>query len=307
MADGTKDKPKDPKSNHLRTPLYLALNAARYERQGLIRDIQAQTETRLICYVAGSNTFITRDDVLPFHDLLRNIDKDTNVDLLLHTTGGLIDPAEKIVNMIRDRVGEGVFRIIVPDYAKSAGTLMVLGADSVVMSDSSELGPIDPQFRYVDQYGRTAWVSVQHYLNAYDQHSKDLTEEPDSIASELMLSKLDPVIRQNCLSTNQRARKLAEELLSKGMFVNNRGNTTQTALDLMDTKRWHEHSQAILWYQAKSEPRSLNVEHMDAQNELWQLYWRLYCMQCLVIDENQKLFESDFASIVWPVETHQPE
>ena len=54
--------------------------------------------------------------------------------------GGKADSAEKLVRMVRSKVGAAALRIIVPDFAKSAGTLMVLGADSVVMSDMSELG-----------------------------------------------------------------------------------------------------------------------------------------------------------------------
>ncbi|WP_419949131.1 SDH family Clp fold serine proteinase [Candidatus Palauibacter sp.] len=37
--------------------------------------------------------------------------------------------------------------VIVPDQAKSAGTLFVLGAHHIVMGPTSDLGPVDPQFR----------------------------------------------------------------------------------------------------------------------------------------------------------------
>ena len=38
---------------------------------------------------------------------------------------------------------------MVPNMAKSAGTLIALGADRIVMGYCSELGPIDPQIRIV--------------------------------------------------------------------------------------------------------------------------------------------------------------
>ena len=57
--------------------------------------------------------------------------RNRDLDLLLHTTGGSINAAEKLMGMMRNRVGTAKLRIIVPDFAKSAGTLMVLGADSV--------------------------------------------------------------------------------------------------------------------------------------------------------------------------------
>ena len=110
-----------------------------------------------------------RDDTMPFVDLLHNVPPNRDLDLLLHTNGGSIDAAEKLMGMMKKRVGPAMLRIIVPDFAKSAGTLMTLGADSVVMSDMSELGPIDPQIQI---FG--IWQSAQNYLDAYKAHAKTL-------------------------------------------------------------------------------------------------------------------------------------
>ena len=120
-----------------RTPLFQANSAARYQRQEIIRQIQARTGHPLICYVSGSRRSVDEDDTMPFVDLLHNVPPGQGLDLLLHTGGGSIDAAEKLIRMLRSKVGEAELHIIVPEFAKSAGTLMVLGADSVVMSDMS--------------------------------------------------------------------------------------------------------------------------------------------------------------------------
>ena len=121
--------------------LFQAVNAARYQRQDLIRAIEVTSKTRLICYVSEVG-MVTRDGVVPIMDLLHHIPIGTPIDLLLNTPGGDVDSAEKIVRILRRRVGSGIqLRVVVPDYAKSAGTLIALGADVIVMSDSSELGP----------------------------------------------------------------------------------------------------------------------------------------------------------------------
>ena len=65
------------------------------------------------------------------------------LDLLLQSPGGDIDKAENIVYMCRNRFSS--FRVIVPESAKSAATLIALAADSIIMGYTSELGPIDPQ------------------------------------------------------------------------------------------------------------------------------------------------------------------
>ena len=293
------DDAHDPADSeaYVKTPLFAASNSPRYERQALIRQTQQATGNRLICYIGGSQSPITRDDVLPFHDLLRNIDKNTNIDLLLHTIGGDINATEKIVNMIRERVESASFRIIVPDFAKSAGTLMVLGADRVAMSDSSELGPIDPQIIRVESDGQRVSVSVQHHLDAYDQYATQLAGAPDDPVAKLMLQKFDPAVRQTYIGVDKRARQLAENFLVRGMFSDGGGNPTGAANELLNTRQWHTHSQVISWRDAIDPRIGLKVDYMDPHSEHWQMFWHLYCMQRLALEDKQKLFESDYVSL----------
>jgi ClpP class serine protease len=127
------------------TPLYHALEQPRYVRQALVRAIEERTRRRLISYVAGPLTSISSLDIPPFVDLLHDVPPGADLDLLLHTPGGDVDQAERIVLLCRKRVKDGAFRVIVPDSAKSAGTLIAIAADEIVMGEPSELGPIDPQ------------------------------------------------------------------------------------------------------------------------------------------------------------------
>ena len=281
-----------------RTPLFQASSAARYQRQAIIKQIEARTGRRLICYVSGSKCVINEDDTMPFVDLLHNVRPDESMELLLHTPGGNIDAAEKLIRMVRSKVGEAEFYIIVPEFAKSAGTLMVLGADRVVMSDMSELGPIDPQLPFPDSYGKVRWQTVQNYLDAYDEYTKTLTEQPGNVAAQVMLGKLDPAIVKLCQAVKERARQCAGDLLKRGMFREG-GNWTLTVSELIDTKRWLSHSQMISWEDAQHpDTIGLVVEYLDQQSEEWQEYWRLYCLQRLAIGNHQKLYESEYASLV---------
>ena len=282
-----------------RTPFFKANNAERYQRKDIIFQIQDRTESRLICYVAGSRLecMISQNDTIPLVDLLHNIEEGENVDLLLHTIGGSVDAAEKLIRLVRSKVGAGQFRIIVPEFAKSAGTLMVLGADCVVMSDTSELGPIDPQMQFSDSRGNVKWHSVQNYLDAYKEHYKKISEHPENVAAQIMLSKIDPDTVKLCRAVMARARQSAESLLRQGMFRNG-GNFTQTVMELLDTERWLSHSQMISWQDAKDPRIGLNIKYLKQDNDLWQDFWRLYCLQRLAIEANQKLYESERVSLV---------
>lgn len=65
------------------------------------------------------------------------------LDVVLQTGGGDIDAAFILARLLRVRSRH--LSIFVPIGAKSAGTLVCLAADEVVMSDHAELGPLDAQ------------------------------------------------------------------------------------------------------------------------------------------------------------------
>ena len=282
---------------YTKTPLFQAYNASRYQRQEIIKQIQENTGRRLICYVSGIRSAIDRDDVMPFVDLLHNMPPNVDIDLLLHTPGGDGDAAEKLISMVRSKVGEATLRIVVPDFAKSAGTLMVLGADSVVMSDYSELGPIDPQTRFRDSNGADRLQAVQNYLDAYEEHTTTLKNDPANVAAQIMLAKLDPAIVTLCRAAKDRARQSAENLLKKGMFRYG-GNWSKAVSELLDTKRWLSHSQMISYQDACDPLIGLHAEYLEPQSDQWQGYWKLYCLQRLVVSDTGRLFESDYVSQV---------
>jgi len=252
-VDAAAQKPPDESANGglpNKTPMFEAIHAARYQRQALIRRIQKQFQKRLVCYISGLATLINRDDTVCFVDLLHNVKRDSDLDLMLHTGGGDIDAAEKLISIVRTRVGTGRLRVIVPDFAKSAGTLMTLGADQIVMSDTSELGPIDPQVTLNDGHGNLIRHSVQSYLDAYQAHTLALQANPNDMAARIMLGKLEPATVKLFEAVRDRARTFAEDQLKQGMFRTGGGNFTQIASDLIDTKRWLTHGQMIGWQAA---------------------------------------------------------
>ena len=282
-----------------RTPLFQANHAPRYHRQEIVKRIQGRTGRPLICYVSDIRCGIDENDTIPFGDLLHNVPRGESIEMLLHTPGGSGDAAEKLIRMVRGKVGEAELHIIVPDFAKSAGTLMVLGADRVVMSDMSELGPIDPQIRLADSQGQPMWQSVQSYLDAYGEYKKTLTEDPNNIPARMMLDRLDPLTVKQCEAANDRARQSAEYLLRDGMFrKDDYANWSMTADGLLDTRRWLSHSQMISWKDAQHPGIGLVVEYLKPESVRWRDYWQLYCLQRLAVGDYQKLFESEYASLI---------
>lgn len=77
------------------------------------------------------------------------------VTVILDTPGGVVEVVERMVSVLRSVYDE--VTVIVPDRAMSAGTILALSADRIMMDHLSCLGPIDPQ---IERDGKLvpAWV-----------------------------------------------------------------------------------------------------------------------------------------------------
>jgi ATP-dependent protease ClpP protease subunit len=290
-APESQEAPNGANGPPTKTPMYKAIHAPRYHRQALMKSIEDEWSCRLICYVSGKAATIDRDDIVGFVEMLHNIEPETNIDLLLHTRGGDVDAAEKMMTLVQATVGAGKFRVIIPDFAKSAGTLMVLGADTLIMSDSSELGTIDPQIWSHDENGKEICHSVLSYLDAFATYSEALKKNSDDPVARAMLNKLDPTTLRNFEAIRDRARNFAEDQLKrKGR------NFSQIAGALMDTTRWPSHGQMIKWQDVKD--LGLPVEYLSPRSKRWQAYWQLYCLLRLAVKDRQNIFESTYASLI---------
>lgn len=279
-----------------KTPLYEAMNAARYARQALIKEIEQLTKTSLICYVSP-NSEIERDDVIAMVDLLHNTVPGAPIDLMLHSPGGDIDAAEKLITLIRKRAGTAPVRVIVPDYAKSAATLIALGADAILMSDSSELGAIDPQVDLPNGKGHLQTISAQGYLDAFNKWAEMLRENPTDPVARLMIDKMEPSTIHRLEQATTRSRKIAAALLATGM-IKDEAEANAIVDELSNTRKWHSHGQMIP--QEALLKLGLSVKYLAPHDRQWQLYWRLFCLQITAANGSIKLFEGSYASLPLP-------
>lgn len=69
--------------------------------------------------------------------------KGARIAVLLDSPGGYAKSAFLIARTLRNFCGG--FSVIIPDKAKSAATLIAVGADEIVLSEHGELGPLDAQ------------------------------------------------------------------------------------------------------------------------------------------------------------------
>jgi len=111
----------------------------------------------------------------------------TNFLLMLTTLGGDPHAAYRISRFIQETYrtvaggptlgskeeSGGKFYLYVDTVCKSAGTIVALGANALIMSDCGEIGPIDVQIRKGDEVGeRSSGLTPQHALQSLDQLAK---------------------------------------------------------------------------------------------------------------------------------------
>jgi len=211
-------------------------------------------------------------------DRIESISSDYREDMLtiqLDTQGGLVDPVEKTVEVLRHHYEHIDF--IIPGQAMSAGTVFALSADNIYMNYFSQLGPIDPQF-FVDGQ----WIPGLGYMEKFEElneKSKDGSLTPLEYGLVLKLDLAD-------IHRYEQAREHSVELLKKWLstykFKNwkktegtkrdvtpdmRRGKAQEIGQELNNTKRWHAHSRGISMQTLQDEV-GLKIEDFDRTPKL---------------------------------------
>ncbi|MGF1592067.1 MAG: hypothetical protein ACFCUW_02235 [Kiloniellaceae bacterium] len=107
--------------------------------------IAEATDTDILLF----NGDIQRPSDIKVINLCRNRNRRKNVLLVLVTSGGDADAAYRIARCLQSSYGN--FTAFVPGWCKSAGTLLAIGANRLVISEFGELGPLDVQMGKTDE------------------------------------------------------------------------------------------------------------------------------------------------------------
>lgn len=120
------------------------------DHKNLISTIENLRDSRVITYITSDRSGPVNARVAP--DIIPIVSKQLKkiaaggkvpkIDLFIYSTGGDTMVPWRLVSMIREYCDS--FGVLVPYKAHSAATMISLGADDLVMSDLSEISPIDP-------------------------------------------------------------------------------------------------------------------------------------------------------------------
>ena len=200
--------------------------------------------------------------------------------VILDTPGGVVEVVERIVRVLRHHYTEVKF--VIPDRAMSAGTVLAMSGDDILMDYHSCLGPIDPQFERDDRL-----VPALSYLSQYENLIEKSRNEALSTAELVLLQKLDLAE----LHQFELARDLSIDLLKRWLTSYKFKDWTETetrgisvtqemkedraswiARQLNDQERWMTHGRGIDM-RTLQEDLALKIEDYGADPDLKQAVW----------------------------------
>ncbi|GAB4938282.1 ATP-dependent Clp protease proteolytic subunit [Mycobacterium avium subsp. hominissuis] len=232
----------------------------------MIRAYEAATDANLV---------VMLDQIFPpnmtyLEELIFDCDKAKPLHLLLASPGGDGETAIRMVRSMQTRCSE--LTVLVPDMAKSAATLLCLGADKIMMGPAGDLGPVDPQF----QIGGRSLASAKEIVAAIDEAERRVKESPETYPLFAgLLSDVNMLMVEQARSALDRTEALVREALGccESRSTEDVDNLT-TALKAPLIEEPKSHS-AVIDVQA-AQKFGLPAESYDPASEEWRRVWELW-------------------------------
>lgn len=228
-------------------------------RRKYLSALNQHTGRDVILYASGwlqkpdapaERTTIVDEDIQALMEVSAGL-RGPDLDLILHSPGGVTDAAEGIVAYLRSRYSH--VRVIVPQLAMSAATMIACAADIIVMGKHSFLGPTDPQFVLSTPLGLRT-VPAQAVLDQFEKAQRECGD-PNKLASWLpMLSQFGPDLLVRCETALLLSEELVQEWLGTYMFKERSDvRPDQIAKWLANHKHFKSHSRHL--------PRTELIKH----------------------------------------------
>jgi hypothetical protein len=245
------------------------------DRIDLYRKIESMRSSRLLVYVTGDRKGLEtqiHDEVLDlFVDHLDAMGSVPKISLYLYTRGGQTLAAWSIANLIRQFCDE--FEVLVPSKAHSAGTLICLGANRIVMTKQATLGPIDPSVNTPLNPGvpggpPDARLSVSvEAINGFIELAKEIgidTSSDRATVLSTLASQVHPLVLGQVYRTRGQIQMLARSLLSAHMGGAEDARIQKLVSFLCSESGSHDYT---IFRKQAHDDLGLNVEHPDQAYE----------------------------------------
>lgn len=225
--------------------------------------------------------------------LLRACDLSKGLALIINSHGGSGLAAERMIRVCKSYSGTGDYIAIVPGKAKSAATMICLGASKIIMGKTSELGPVDPQVTITEDK-KTSLFSVYNIVKSYENLFDRAVNAEGKIEPYLQqLSNYD----EREIAEYKTALDLSDDIAIralKGCMLKNMPEDDikkKIGIFLIPEKRTKVHGRPI--YADDASNCGLSIDLRPVNDQLWGLLYELYIRldNFVSIDRNSKVME----------------
>lgn len=273
------------------------------------KDILASLEEKIGCpvisYIANEkvDSQMEKEDIIMLSDFIEQASRKSNkIAIIINSLGGDADAVVKQIHILRDVFKDGI-QILVPHRAKSAATLLAIGADKIIMGEQSELGPIDPIIIFRDLSGNRIFVQAKAYLKSIDGAKELIKSEKDRDIRHTLMEKFSKQFdfskmeycREALRDFEKYGRIMLQNGVMRGMSQDDINNTIHI---LIDGEMHHEHTSSINAAEAIDKLK-LNVEFWDMHDEKWKALWEYFELADNLLHTTgiSKIFESKSSEI----------
>ncbi len=228
-------------------------------------------------YVPSPWIILTHEEINGFMSTIYKMDWNKGLTLLLHTPGGVTNAAETVVAYLRSKFDD--IEVIVPTYAMSAGTMVSLAADRIVLGRQSQLGPIDPQLPLSED----RFVSARAIVEQFQMAKREIGRSRDAaLAWAPVLQSLGPALLQEALFALKYGEQMVARWLAKYMLKGTRDcrrRAARIARHFNDAAKHKSHGRRIDRDEAKG--KGLKIEDLEADQALQEAVLTAYHVQTL--------------------------
>lgn len=224
---------------------------------------------------------LTLEEINGFMSVMHGMDFKKPLTLMLHTPGGDGNAAQSVVAYLRSKFSE--IEVIVPVYAFSAGTMISLASDRIVMGRQSQLGPIDPQMSL-----NNGVLSARAIVDQFEQAKKDIAgDRTKALLWGPLLQSIGPALLQEAQNALAYGEQMVKQWLETYMF---RGHpdpnklAAKAAEHFNDASLHKSHGRRIDREEARSV--SIRVEDLEENQELQESVLTAYHLLTLLFEKS---------------------
>jgi ClpP class serine protease len=231
---------------------------------------------------------VAHEDLNGFMSVIHGMDWSKPLVLVLHTPGGSTNAAESIVAYLRSKFPSLI--VAVPAFAMSAGTMISLGADRIIMGRQSQLGPIDPQMPFGTRY-----VSARAIVEQFERAKEEVKAD---VSTAHVWAPVVQSLGPSLLLEAQNALAYSEEMvagwLERWMFSGRSDSAAAakaTAKHFNDASKHKSHGRRIDRDEAREQ--HVVIDDLEDDQVLQEAVLTAYHVMSIVFDQGQ------FAKIIW--------